>query len=143
MKSIINLINFLTKHVVIRYLIAGGTAGVTDLVVLYLMNSVLGMHYLFSQAVAFIVAFVVSFTGHKFWTFKSHNESTHRQVVLYFLSSTFGLFLNTLLMYIFVDLFHIGVIVAQIMVGFSVAAISFSISRKFVFKYNPVIVGKD
>ena len=125
------------EHVVLRYLIAGGTAGVTDLIVLYVLNSVFGMHYLLSAVLAFIVAFVVSFTGHKFWTFKSHEEETRKQIVMYLGSTIFGLGLNTLLMYIFVDHFHMQVILSQIIVGFMVAGVSFFISRNLVFKYKP------
>jgi putative flippase GtrA len=129
--------SLLNRYVVLRYLISGGTAGVTDLVILYLLNSFFGMHYLLSAILAFILAFCVSFTAHKFWTFKSHEESTHYQVVLYMGTSLFGLFLNTLLMYIFVDHFHLKVILSQIIVGFMVASVTFFISRNIVFKYQP------
>lgn len=131
------------KYVGLRYFITGGTAGVTDLVVLYLLNSFFGIHYLVSAIIAFIVAFIVSFTGHKFWTFKSHRERTHYQVVLYFVASMFGLILNTLLMYIFVDHFHVQVILSQIIVGLLVACVSFFISRNMVFKYNPVVLSEE
>ena len=127
----------LNKNVGLRYFIAGGTAGVIDLVVLYILNTVFGIYYLLSAILAFIAAFIVSFTGHKFWTFKSHEESTHSQVVLYFGTSMFGLFLNTLLMYVFVDYFYIQVILSQIIVGLLVACVSFFISRNVVFKYKP------
>jgi putative flippase GtrA len=129
-------LGILDKYVALRYLIAGGTAGVTDLLVLYVLNSVFGVYYLLSAIFAYIVAFVVSFTGHKYWTFKSHKESIHRQVVSYLGATLFGLALNTLLMYLFVDYFHILVLLSQIIVGFMVASVSFFISRNVVFKYK-------
>ncbi|KND49446.1 MAG: hypothetical protein AB198_00660 [Parcubacteria bacterium C7867-003] len=126
-----------SKHVGLRYFISGGTAGVTDIAVLYILNTILDIYYLVSAIIAFIIAFFVSFLLHKFWTFKSHEESTHRQMAIYLLSSLFGLFLNTVLMYIFVDYIHLQVILSQIIVGLLVACVSFFISRNFVFKYNP------
>jgi len=139
---IINLINWgfgiLSKHVALRYLMSGGTAGVTDLAVLYILHNILGVYYLLSAIIAFILAFCVSFTLHKFWTFKSHEEETHKQVIMYFGTSLFGLTLNTLLMYIFVDYIHVQVILSQIIVGFMVASCSFFISRNIVFKFNKV-----
>ncbi len=135
-KYVQDIFKYLTQHVVIRYLLSGGTAGVTDLIALYLLNGILGIYYLLSAILAFIMAFFVSFTLHKFWTFKSHEESTHKQVILYFSASLFGLSLNTLLMYIFVDYFHIEVILSQIIVGLLVACFSFFISRNLVFKYK-------
>ncbi len=126
----------LRRHVVLRYLISGGSAGVTDLAVLYILHNIFGIYYLLSAVIAFIIAFVVSFTLHKFWTFKSHEQETHKQVILYFGTSLLGLALNTLLMYIFVDHLHIGVLISQIIVGFIVAGCTFFISRNIVFKYN-------
>ncbi len=125
-----------SKYVGLRFFIAGGFAGVTDLLLLYTFNTIFGIHYLLSAIFAFGGAFLVSFFLHKFWTFKSHGESVHKQVVLYLCTSLFGLGLNTLLMYIFVDYFFVQVIVSQILVGLIVALFSFSISRKFVFKHT-------
>ena len=130
-------IEYFTRHVGVRYFLAGGTGGVTDLGVLYLLNKVFGFYYLLSAIIAFLVAFCVSFILHKFWTFKSHETETHKQALLYLGSSMFGLLLNTLLMYVFVSHFHQDVILSQIAVGFIVAFFSFFISRNFVFKYKP------
>jgi len=129
------IIRYFTKQVVIRYLIAGGTSGVVDLVALYLFNNVLGIYYLFSVVLAFLVAFFVSFLSHKFWTFKNYRKETRKQIIMYLFSSVFGLFLNTILMYIFVDYFHLQVILSQIIVGLLVACVNFFTLRNIVFNY--------
>ena len=134
----VDYIKFLTKHVAIRFIIAGGTSALIDLAVLYLLNTVFGIHYLISAILAFIVAFCFSFTLHKFWTFKSHKEETHKQIIMYLGTSLFGLSLNTFLMYIFVDHIHLPVILSQIFVGAIVACSSFFISRNIVFKYKKI-----
>lgn len=130
------IFDLLDKHAGLRYFIAGGTAGVTDLILLYAFHHVFGIHYLLSAIIAFIIAFFMSFTFHKFWTFRSHDEKTHKQMIMYLFSSLFGLFLNTLLMYVFVDFFGVGVILSQIIVGLLVAVCSFFISRNIVFKFD-------
>lgn len=136
-KKLINFIfEILDRYEGLRYLIAGGSAGVTDLVALYVLHNVFGMYYLLAAIFAFILAFVQSFTLHKFWTFKSHEQETHKQIVMYFGTSMIGLSLNTLLMYIFVDHFHINVILSQIIVGLLVASCTFFVSRNIVFKFN-------
>ncbi len=130
------MINRLTSFVIVRFVISGGTSAVVDLTLLYILNISFGLNYLLSAILAFIGAFFVSFTLHKFWTFKSHGESAHKQMVMYLGTSLFGLCLNTLLMYIFVSKFDFHVIVAQIMVGGMVAICSFFLSHKLVFKYR-------
>ena len=132
----VDYIKFFTKHVAIRFIIAGGTSAMVDLALLYLLNTTFGLHYLLSAILAFIGAFGVSFTLHKFWTFKSHLEETHKQAMMYFGTSLFSLFLNTILMFIFVDFFHVMVLLSQFFVGIMVAFFSFFISRNFVFKYK-------
>jgi putative flippase GtrA len=126
----------LDTYVGLRFFIAGGFAGVTDLVFLYILHNLIGIYYLLSAVLAFLGAFGVSFFLHKFWTFKSHGQETHRQAVMYFGASLFGLCLNTLLMYIFVDHAHVNVIISQIIAGLLVALVSFFISRNLVFKYK-------
>ncbi len=142
MNLIEKIIKYFTKHLVIRFIISGGTSATVDLVVLFFLNSVLHIHYLPSAILAFMVAFGVSFTLHKFWTFKSHSDRPHRQAFLYLGTSLFGLTLNTLLMYVFVD--HIfeniitnmklNVMLSQVIVGVIVACVSFFLSHNFVFK---------
>jgi len=131
-----DIIKFLTRHVLLRYLLSGGTAGLSLLASLYILNYLLGIHYLVASIMAFVVAFLVSFVLHKFWTFKSHEEKVHKQVVLYMGATLSSLGLNTFLLYIFVDHFHMQVLFSQMIVGFLVAFVTFFISRKYVFKYN-------
>jgi len=131
-----DFVTYFTKHVLVRYIISGGTAALTDLVLLYILNTVLGVHYLVASVLAFLGAFFVSFTLHKFWTFKSHEQETHKQAIMYMGTSLFGLCLNTFLMYIFVEHFHIMVILSQVFVQALVACCTFFISRNFVFKYK-------
>lgn len=109
-----------------------------DLALLFLLNSVWGMHYLPAAILAFLVAFCVSFTLQKFWTFQNHSrDNMHTQAAMYLGSSLFGLALNTLLMYVFVDYLHIMVILSQVFVGAIVACCTFFISRHIVFKEVP------
>ena len=131
------MIKKLSKHVFFRYVIAGGSSAVVDLALLYLLHSVCNIYYLFSTILAFTGAFFVSFTLHRLWTFKSSIRlNPRKQVGLYLATSLVGLALNTLLMYISVDHFHIRVILSQILVGGLVACCTFFLSRNIVFKWN-------
>ena len=125
----------LTKHLIIRYLIAGGTSALINLGVLSLLYYVFGVYYLYAAIVASVVAFFVSLVLHKFWTFQDFSrQDMHIQAGKYMVTSLFGLGLNTLFLYILVDHFHLFVYLAQIVAGGSVACITFFISRGLVFK---------
>lgn len=130
------MIQKLNQHVLFRYIVSGGTSATVDLILLYFLNSILHMHYLWAAGLAFAVAFCVSFVLQKFWTFKNHStENIHKQIMLYLCTSLFGLSLNTLLMYVFVDHLNLNVILSQIFAGAMVACGSFFLSR-IVFKYG-------
>ncbi len=131
-------IDLTNKHVLLRYIISGGTAAVTDLAALYILNNYLGLHYLPASVIAFVISFFVSFLLQKFWTFKSHEEKTHKQIFMYLGNSLFGLGLNTLLMYVFVDGANMPVMLSQVFAGGLVAFCTFFISRNLVFKYNKI-----
>ena len=49
------------KRQYVKFIIAGGTAAFTDLVLLYIFTDILGWWYLVSAAIAFVIAFFVSF----------------------------------------------------------------------------------
>ena len=117
-----------------RYLVSGGSAAAVDLGLLYALTEWLGLHYLFSAALAFIVAFFVSFFLQKFWTFQDHSvERVRSQVALYFVIAVANLGLNTLLMYLFVEHLHLWYLTAQVIVGALLACGSFFISKHIVF----------
>jgi len=128
-----------------KYLFAGTTAGVTDLVFLFVFIEFFHFHYLVSVILAFLLAFWVSFALHKFWTFRDHSfDGITTQVVHYFVLAGSNLVLNTLLMYFLVDIVALratGVtaatpvvyLSAQIVTSLLLAIESFLISRFFIF----------
>jgi putative flippase GtrA len=129
------MIKIFTKHLIVRYLIAGGTSALVNLGILSLLYYVFGVYYLHAAIIASVVAFFVSLVLHKFWTFEDYSRTNvHVQVGKYMVTSLFGLGLNTLFLYILVDHFHLFVYLAQIIAGGSVACVTFFISRGLVFK---------
>jgi len=133
------MIKHLTKHMVVRYIIGGGTSAVINLITLFIFNSVFGVYYITASIIAFMVAFFSSWAFHKFWTFREHStDNMHAQGALYFLTSLFGLALNTLILYTCVSLLHLPVLVGQIIAGALVACCTFFISKHIVFKKKEV-----
>jgi putative flippase GtrA len=119
----------------VKYVIAGGTAAAVDIGILYILTDLAHIWYLLSAVLAFAVAFVVSFTLQKFWTFRDRStENLHAQAGLYLAVALFNLCLNTALMYLLVDIFDIWYVFSQIFVGIFIASFSFFIYRIFVFK---------
>lgn len=118
----------------VRFIISGGTGAFVDLSFLYIFTSIFHIWYVISTAAAFIIAFGVSFVLQKYWTFRDHsNDQLHKQASLYFIVAVANLFLNTYLVYFFVQSFHIHYIVSQIIASIIIAFESFFIYR-YLFK---------
>ena len=129
----------LTKHTIIRYIISGGTSATVNLSVFSLFFYIFHLYYIFSNIIAFILAFSVSLVLQKFWTFRDHStENMHIQTILYLFSSLFGLAINTGVLYICVDFFGILPILGVVVAGISTALCTFPISRKYIFNQKKV-----
>ena len=119
-----------------RYLVSGSTAAVVDLGLLYYLTHHGNLWYLYSAIIAFAASFVVSFIMQKFWTFRDKRSTVQTigaQGSLYFLIALVNLGLNTAFMYVFVDLFELWYMFAQVLAAGLVAISSFFIYRSFVF----------
>jgi putative flippase GtrA/ADP-heptose:LPS heptosyltransferase len=132
------LIQYFTRHRIVRYIISGGTSAVINLVVFYVLNLEIGVYYITASILSFAAAFFVSFTLQKFWTFKSHETETHKQMIMYLGNSLFGLGLNTSILFICVHFLQILPLFGQIIAGALTAFCTFQISRNFVFRCSPI-----
>ncbi|MDD4271825.1 MAG: glycosyltransferase [Patescibacteria group bacterium] len=122
---------------IIKYLIAGGTATLTDLCLLYFFTDILDIWYLLSAVLAFSIAFFVSFFLQKFWTFRDPDkEAMYKQMVVYFGVCLTNLVINTVLMYVFVDFFKIWYMLAQVIISGLIACESYLIYKFFIFNKN-------
>lgn len=122
---------------IIKYVISGGSGALVDISILYFFVKFLHVWYIFSAIFAYIVAFIVSFTLQKVWTFSDYSISgTYKQAGKYLVISFINLGLNTFFMYLFVDIFGIHYIIGQIVSGCLLAIYSFSIYSSFIFSSN-------
>ena len=130
-----NIIRYGTQHQIVRYIIGGGTSACVNLMSLYVLNSMVGLYYITASIIAFIISFFVSLAFHKFWTFQDHSmKGIHTQGILYLVNSLFGLGVNTVVLYVSVEVFHFFVLAGAIIAGIATACCTFFISKHIVFK---------
>ncbi len=120
-----------------RYLISGGTAAAVYLALVYVLTDLAGVWYLASTTIGFVVAFLVSFSLQKLWTFKdSRIHVAVRQLALFLSAALAGLFFNALCMYVLVEYAGIWYLLAQVISSGALATISF-------FVYSSIFHGGD
>jgi len=106
-----------------------------NIAILYLLTESLGIYYIFSAVISFIVAMTSNFILNKIWTFKENiGEKTLIKYGKFFIISLIGLAVNLVFLYIFTDLFGIYYIISQILaIGISLT-INFIGNKFWTFK---------
>ena len=90
------------RHQIAKYATVGALSAVVDFGSLFVLTDGLGLHYLASATIAFILAALVNYFLNRIWTFKS-NGKRRKQLPIFFVVSTLGLILNNNIMYFSVD----------------------------------------
>ena len=124
------IIFFIQKNRIFRFLISGGLAVLANLLLLFLLTEYFRVHYLYSAMLSFSAGFLVTFFLQKFWTFRDNDRSkTTTQMTLTFAVAAINLFLNTFLMFVFVEEVHLWYMLAQ-----ALASLLLSIETYFLYK---------
>lgn len=120
---------------IIRYLVSGSIAGLTDLAILYVLVEMLQVGYLVAATVAFVVTLIVSFVLQKYWTFEDGSTTLiGTQIVGYITLSIANIFVNTFLMFVGVEGLHVPYLVVQILAMFVIAAYGFFVYQWVIFR---------
>lgn len=131
--------NNFNKYIrIIKYLISGSAAAAIDLILLYFFTDRLGIWYLASAGLAFVISFFISFFLQKFWTFNdSGKQKMYRQMAIYFGVAVVNLSLNTFLMYALVDGLKVWYILAQVIASGLIAIESYLVYKIYIFHGRP------
>lgn len=119
----------------IKFIFAGCLSGGVDLLLLFVFHSLLKLDIVLSTSLAFILAFLISFSLQKFWTFRNYRPGqTFQQLSLYLINALIGLFLNAFFMHLLVNTYNVWYLLAQIIVNLVIAVWNFVIYKFVVFK---------
>lgn len=120
---------------VVRFVISGGTATAVNLGILFTLTHLFSFWYLLSSAIAFMVAFWVSFAMQKLWTFGDTSKSrASTQALFFFAVILVGLGINTSLLFVLVEYAHLHYLVAQLISGVFIAVMNYFSYKRLVFR---------
>lgn len=128
--------NFLSKYgQIIRYLFAGGIATLSNLLVLFVCVNYFKFWYLSSTIISFCIAVIISYSLQKFFVFKDNGKENINKQFLHFFTYQFVMLgVNTLLMYLFVDIINIWYLLAQVISALIIAFANYIYFNKIIFK---------
>lgn len=121
----------------IIYLVFGVLVTLFNILVFYLLNTVLGVQYLIANLVSIILSILFAFFTNKKYVFKSKSKSFQSWMKEFVLFCSFralsGVF-DMLSMWILVDFLTLDTNIAKIATQFIVVVLNYFFSKFFVFK---------
>lgn len=107
-----------TENVILqlfRYGFVGGAAFVVDYATLFVLTNNVGVQYLWSAAIAFVLGLVANYLLSISWVFRNRGDLSRWQEFLFFaVIGVVGLGFNELIMYACTDLMHIHYMVSKL-----------------------------
>ena len=117
----------------LRYAIIGGGCALLNLAVLWLLTSVLGLHYLVSALISFFTLTPVGFWLQKLVTFRTPRAAASFEWPRYFLTMGTSLAANLGLMYVLVSLLGMWYLIASVVVTLVLLAANFLVNDLWSF----------
>jgi len=89
----------------LQYILVGGVCTSIDFVILYLLTTQGGIHYLISSSISFSIAVLLNWLLCTFWVFHYHKiKQQSKEFMYYVLISLVGLLINASLMWFFTEI---------------------------------------
>lgn len=118
-----------------RYIFVGGTAFIIDFSI-YSILVLIGLHYLISAIIAFIISVLANYILSTKWVFnQTSNMNKKLEFNLFIIISTIGLGFTEVLLYIFTDILMINPIISKIIASIIVLFWNFS-ARRVMFYWK-------
>ncbi len=122
-----------------NYIFSGGMGAVTNLGLLYILTEFADIYYVLSGIISFVISIFVSFSLQKRLTFKDDSsEGTHKKFITFAIIAIVNLCINTLLLYLLVEMAGAHYMLAQFISSGLIALWSYFAYKKLVFKESVV-----
>ncbi len=118
-----------------RYGVVSGLAFVIDVGLLYWLSEIMGVHYIPSASIAFLVGVTIVYLGSIFWVFpKRSGLGPKKEAVAFLLIGLVGLLLTDLLLFAMIEWINQTVLFAKIYATVLVFLFNFTARKFLLFK---------
>jgi len=122
------------KKQILNFLIIGALASIANFVIVIAIVHLEIAKPLIANLFAYLIAFNISYFGHRFLTFSTTTQSHKKAASQFFINVMIGLTLNELIYYILLHILHIQYLIALFITMGLVAIYTFVVSKFFIFK---------
>lgn len=119
---------------IFKFGLVGGTAFVIDYVLLYLCTEFLDIHYLVSSIISFTVSVIFNYILSVKWVFDVKKKQDTSDFIVFIILSVIGLGINSLIMYVMVEIFDVYYMLSKIVSTAVVMIYNFITRKMFIEK---------
>lgn len=117
---------------ILKFGVVGGLAFVIDYALLYLLTEFLNIHYLVSSIISFSVSVIFNYILSIKWVFDVNKNQDVKEFIIFIVLSIIGLGINSLIMYIMVDLMNVYYMASKIVATAVVMVYNFITRKIFI-----------
>ena len=118
----------------ISYVIFGILTTLVNILVYLLFTRLIGLNYIISNILAWFFSVLFANITNRIWVFESENTNIFKEIILFFSGRLFSGIVDTVLMFVFIDLLFVGDSISKIIIQVIVVALNYIISKFIVFK---------
>ena len=119
---------------IFKFGIVGGLAFIIDYGIFTLLTQIFNIHYLVSSIISFSVSVIFNYIMSIKWVFDVNKKQDTKDFIVFIVLSVIGLGLNSLIMYISVDIISIHEMISKIIATFIVMIYNFITRKIFIEK---------
>ena len=118
----------------VLYVVFGTFTFLVNIVTYFLFESVMGINYLVSNVLAWFFSVLFAYITNRRWVFESKSPNILKEMSLFFGGRIFSGVVDTVLMYLFIDVLVLGNTFSKIVVQIIVIVLNYVFSKLIVFK---------
>ena len=118
----------------VLYVVFGAFTFLVNIVTYFLFESVMGINYLVSNVLAWFFSVLFAYITNRTWVFESKSPKILKEMSLFFGGRIFSGVVDTVLMYLFIDVLVLGNTFSKIVVQIIVIVLNYVFSKLIVFK---------
>ena len=119
---------------ILKFGIVGGTSFLIDYGIFTILSQLLHIHYLIASILSFTISVIYNYILSIKWVFDVSKKQTTKEFAIFVILSVIGLGLNSLIMYISVDLLNIHEMISKILATAIVMVYNFITRKIFIEK---------